>query len=539
MNETNMTGRQRARRIECTKPAQRKRRKWPAWMLAVLAAVVSGMPALSAQAATTTVSTTSSAALTASVDALAAQIAALSAKTHDGGLAQQLSGPVLTILSARTFDWNEVLFGTDTLTAWQQQTATALTPDLTALVTEQDTTQVQAEALVNSIISAMQSLDSAVQASDVVTYLNAVVTDAPAEIFYLIGLPTLTPAIVAQNLHTAFAGYVEGASAPIQSLFAVSESAGQSAAATGTVASGTGASGGAQGGGTSGGGASGGASVTGDSSGALLEEAVGSSGGFWQTAAAGLGLLSVRVPADALSAGSTVTVTSYTVPSNLVIPRPTKASAGFALTFSPTASLAPLGVTIVSQAITRDTFVYTVGSSGLAPFVGAQVLPGRLSLAAKTPGTFLLLQEPVATAPMFPSMLPVMKGNQRAIDVNGKVFASIPSLVVHGTTYLPIGYVMNAVHALGIGSTWKSGLWSLHVPGSFPISFSNLAPGKGTYAIAIDTQTVLRVPGLAVFAPAIHQYTMYMPIALVMQVLSRLNLASAWNGKVWTIGSVQ
>ena len=181
-------------------------------------------------------------------------MATLAAKTHDGGLAQQLSAPVLKVLSSPQFDWNEVLFGTDALSAAQQRTASTITPYLVQLVTEQVTTETQAEALVNSVISGMQTLNPAVRSADVVAYLNSVVADAPSEIFYLIGLPSLTPQVLAQNLHVAFKGYLTGASPAIQSLF----SAGGNTAGSGGTGSGAGSTGSGAAGATSGSGAIGG-----------------------------------------------------------------------------------------------------------------------------------------------------------------------------------------------------------------------------------------------------------------------------------------
>jgi len=505
--------------------------------LAILTAALSGAPAVAAQAATTSVSAVSSTSLTTSIGTLASQIAALAAKTHDGGLAQQLTTPVLNILTGSGFDWNEVLFGTDALTVSQQQTATALTPDVIALVTEQDTTQAQALVLVNGIISAMQSVNPDVQATDVVAYLNAVVTDAPSEMLTLIGLPSLTPAIVAQNLHSAFAGYLTGVSPAIQGLFSANVNVSSAGGTTGSGTTGSGTTGsGTTGSGTTGSGTTG-SSATG--SGTLpndlwLQETVSSHVGSWTVGVTGLGSLGLSVPPNALPVGSVLTVGTYVPPGKLVFPGGARTLASFRLHLK-WAAAKPLTLTLTGREITRGILVYTLTPQGMVPFAGATVVPGRVMLTSRASGTFFLLTPTPPGLAVFPHNLPVMTSGQRAIALDGEVREVCPGVVVHGTTYLPISSVIRLLQSLGVRSTWKVGVWTVDPPTTMAVSLSNLTPGRGQYAMAIGSQLVLRLPAMIVFDRATQAYATYMPIARVMQVLVRLGMVSAWDGKVWAI----
>lgn len=58
--------------------------------------------------------------LQSSIQSLATNIAADAAKVHDGGLAQTVAEPMLNVLTNASFDWNEVMFGTDTLSPSQE-----------------------------------------------------------------------------------------------------------------------------------------------------------------------------------------------------------------------------------------------------------------------------------------------------------------------------------------------------------------------------------------------------------------------------------
>ncbi len=527
-------------------------------------------------------------------------MATLAAKTHDGGLAQQLSAPVLKVLSSPQFDWNEVLFGTDALSAAQQRTASTITPYLVQLVTEQVTTETQAEALVNSVISGMQTLNPAVRSADVVAYLNSVVADAPSEIFYLIGLPSLTPQVLAQNLHVAFKGYLTGASPAIQALFSAggntagSGGTGSGAAgSTGSGAAGTTSGSGAIGGGggsTVGSGGAGGASAgggtastdgggtgagaggatsgagagTGGGSGAGGSSAGGAGngaagpgnktgsggqfaarplldvrippegGGSWHVALKGVGTLALVAPSGSLPSGGMLAVEACAPPGGRALPAGGRTLALFRIIF-PQKSDRPLSVTLSGPSITPTTLVYTVAPPGVSPFAGARVRSGRLSLTTKKPLSVVLMTPPWVAAPVFPVHMPRFAPDRRMIDVNGKaqIFASV--LVRHGTTYMPVWYAMRALRSLGMHSAWKAGVWTLSPAPDAPVSLANLAPGRGRYAIAIGSQTVLRLPGMVAMDPYMHRRMTYLPLGLVMQALHRLGVRSAWNGKVWAL----
>ena len=504
------------------------------WLLTALA--VAGSYAPAAQAATAQTSTT----LQASITALAALIAADAAKTHDGGLAQKLSAPVLTVLSSPQFDWNEVLFGTDTLSATESQTASSLTPDLTLLFTQQVTTETQAASLVNSVITSMQAINPAVQPADVVAYLNSIVVGGPAEMLNLVGLTPLNAQTLAANLHQAFVIYLAGASSAIQSLF------GSTTSVSGSGSSGSGATSGAASGssGTSTGGS--GSSASGSSTGAsasgagtLFQQLLTTMGGNWQLQLSGYGTLNVTAPAGAFLSGGTLTVTSYTLPVSVSLPVKTHTLTSLAFEFPNTTAGKSLIVTLTNPAITRDTLVYEATAKGVVPVAGADVVPGKLSLTVQASQDIVLLTPPPLTKPSFPTHMPALKAWQRAIYVNGKAQAIVPALVRGGTTYMPVWSVMQMLRGFGVGSTWNQGVWTLSVPSGTPLRLTNLALGRGAYAIDIGSQAVLRLPGVVALDPLTRDKTTYMPIASIMQVLARLSVASAWNGKVWSVTTPQ
>ena len=552
-------------RRSARKPIERsKPRLIPAqmWMLTVLVITCSYAPA--AQAATTQTSAT----LQASITSLATEIVADAAIAHDGGLAQELSAPVLTILSSPQFDWNEVLFGTNTLSATETQTASSLTPKLDQLFTQQVTTNTQAVSLINSVITSMQAINPAVQPADVVTYLNSIVSGGPTEMLTLVGLTPLNAQTLAANLHQAFVIYLGGASSAIQSLFGPIASAsgsgtsgsGATSGGSGTSGSGatTGAASGSSGASTGGGGSSVQGSTTGAASGGsgtsgsgvttgasaagagtLFQQQLTTMGGNWQLQLSGYGTLNVTAPAGTFANGGTLTVAAYTLPGSVSLPVKTHTLTSLALQFPRTTVGKSLTVTLTNSAITRDTLVYEDTAKGLMPVAGANVVPGKLSLTVHEAQDILLLTAPPYTKPSFPTRLPALKAWQRAIYVNGKPQAVVPALVHSGTTYMPVWSVMQMLRGLGVRSTWNKGVWTLVVPSATPQRLTNLSPGRGAYAIDIGPQSVLRLPGVVALDPITRDKTTYMPIASIMQVLARLSVASAWNGKVWSITTPQ
>ncbi|MCY0892174.1 MAG: hypothetical protein OWR52_01510 [Acidibacillus sp.] len=194
--------------------------------IATLAAPLVGtLPAFAATGSTTTTassSTTATASSTvsqAAMTTLVTDLVTLSTKAHDGGTLATMAKPLLTMMQSSTFDWNEVLFGTDQLTASQQQTATILVPELKQVILFQTPTQSSATQTIQAVITSMQALNPKIQASAVVSFLTTLVQESPMEVLQLTSMSNPTDTSVATALHTFFNTYLVGASPDIQSLF--------------------------------------------------------------------------------------------------------------------------------------------------------------------------------------------------------------------------------------------------------------------------------------------------------------------------------
>lgn len=171
--------------------------------------------------------------LQANINTLAAIIANDSNAAHGTGTIASAVKPVLTLLSGSQFDWNEVMFGTDSLSAAQTKTSQAITPDIRAIASLQVTTEAGAASLIEDTIAKMQALNPAIDGNDVVSFLDSVVSNAP---LILPTLPQDNATELAKSLHGVFDNYLNGTSPAIQSIFSVSGSSGKPAGGTGTGA---------------------------------------------------------------------------------------------------------------------------------------------------------------------------------------------------------------------------------------------------------------------------------------------------------------
>lgn len=79
-----------------------------------------------------------------------------------------------------------------------------------------------AEALINSIVSQMESIQPSITPSEVVSFLNIMVDAAPSEMLYLSSLSPMNESTVADSMHAAFSSYLASADPAIASLFTVS-----------------------------------------------------------------------------------------------------------------------------------------------------------------------------------------------------------------------------------------------------------------------------------------------------------------------------
>jgi hypothetical protein len=135
----------------------------------------------------------------------------------------------------------------------------------------------------------------------------------------------------------------------------------------------------------------------------------------------------------------------------------------------------------------------------------------------------------------------------------------VPAFVSHNTTYMPIWYVMQALHGFGIRSSWEGADWRLTTTtagqagaagvgqpgasgssgsgqqGASSVTGSAQSVGRGNIAIYLDGRLVMRVNGEAAADPSTHKATTYMPIWYVMQILKSMGLTSTWDGTTWTV----
>jgi len=253
----------------------------------------------------------SAATTTVTVDTLASQIVSLGTKAHDGGALAKVVAPVLTLMSQPSFDWNEVMFGTDTRTVPQQKTATDLSPDIQQLATFSAMTQTAAIALINDVVTKMQVLNPAIQSADVLNFIENIEQQSPTEMLNLLSLQsgstTLTPAVLATSVHTFFSTNLSSAPASIQDIFSAVGVGSQTTSGGGGGAGST--SGSTSGGTTGGSGTTGGTSSLGDT----LRQIIVGSTGMTLNSATGGSTVQLVVPPNAFDQPEQVSITTGSI----------------------------------------------------------------------------------------------------------------------------------------------------------------------------------------------------------------------------------
>lgn len=127
---------------------------------------------------------------------------------------------------------------------------------------------------------------------------------------------------------------------------------------------------------------------------------------------------------------------------------------------------------------------------------------------------------------------PVVSKDHKEIELKGKAVSAVPSIVYHGTTYMPIWYIMQVIKKLGYNNAWDGYHWNIQgtapsgTTTSTSSSISNSASGD---AIEVNGQTVANVTALS------YQNTTYMPIWYVMQALKHVNVKTSWDGAHWNV----
>ncbi|MBX6353426.1 MAG: peptidoglycan-binding protein [Thermoflavifilum sp.] len=127
------------------------------------------------------------------------------------------------------------------------------------------------------------------------------------------------------------------------------------------------------------------------------------------------------------------------------------------------------------------------------------------------------------------------KVQPKRITINGTLVLNSYGIVIGGTTYMPIAYVMTVIAELGYQSTWDGTTWSITAPPGTPIDLSNMAKSSGPGAIRLNGTVVCRLPKLVLPDPRWHNATTWMPIWNIMMALQRVGIGSSWDGTTWSM----
>lgn len=335
------------------------------------------------------------------IASLASSIVSLSNTVHTSSTVSPLALPIVQIASSPTFDWNQVLFGTDTLTSTQQQTASALTPSITSIATFNVTDTATATALINTVISQIQSLNSSITADQAVAFLQNLEDDALSSLLPLAGKnPTATD--VEASLHGAVSEDLVSSSSSIQALFA----------ATPQSSGGGGATGGGGSTGNDGGNSTGGGTTGGDT---------GNSGGTTPTPPskptppAGTASKTISVNGKVISGVPNVIVSKKTTYMPLWYVMHAMDSIGVKNTWkNGTWTLT------TTKNVKVNLSHIKIGKGPVRIYINGRLVQRVAGIASKDPNT-------------------------------GKL-----------TTYIPIWYMMQVIKRIGFQSSWNGSNWSLH-----------------------------------------------------------------------------
>lgn len=106
------------------------------------------------------------------------------------------------------------------------------------------------------------------------------------------------------------------------------------------------------------------------------------------------------------------------------------------------------------------------------------------------------------------------------------------------TTYMPIWYIMYALKALNIQSTWDGTNWQMSLPAKIKPNFkqtgiTGTASGSGKVAVWIDGTLVQKDAAVVVKDPSSNVYTTYVPVWYVGEALNYFGITSTWDGVNW------
>ncbi|QSO51144.1 hypothetical protein JZ785_20150 [Alicyclobacillus curvatus] len=485
-------------------------------VLGVLAPGIAA-PSLTAYAATTSVT----------VQSLTNEIVSLAQREQQ---VQAVAGPLISLVqSLTTTDLEQVMFNTTTLSASQQQTATALLSSIQTMLSPANAgNATQVQGLVQSSVTALVNLNSAqITSNDALNYFNQLVQNGVSQMASLAlssqGTVTKQQVIAALGSAVAQSGSVDPA---ILALLPGSSGSTSSGAPSGTGAGGQGTAGGASTG--SGSAAAALLKAIGQAfSRTLTEATVGTTGGTVQVTNQG-STIQVSVPAAALSQQSTVTLGAATSGTDFskVLPPAYNVSLTLSVAFSDPLQQ-PAAITVTDASIQPGTAVYEVTTTGLQ-VVPATVSQGKLTLPLAGNANLVLVA---------PQPTPSMKPSQRALMFDGKVQNVVPAFVKNQTTYMPIWYVMHLLNGLGFTSNWSTQKWDLSTNGLSLSNVKTVSPNAKETGIYLDGKLMENAPTVAATDPSTGHATTYMPVWYVMQLLNQVNIPSEWDSKTWYLAA--
>lgn len=136
------------------------------------------------------------------------------------------------------------------------------------------------------------------------------------------------------------------------------------------------------------------------------------------------------------------------------------------------------------------------------------------------------------------------------IELNGQSAATPKHIVAvdpfsgkgsQPTSYLPIWYLFQVLHALGITPTWDGHTLNLDVLSSISINYpsipSPMDANNSVMAVTVNGRTVVYAPKIAYTDEGSTTMTTFIPVYYVEKVLGYLNIQTGWNGTNWTMSS--
>jgi len=130
--------------------------------------------------------------------------------------------------------------------------------------------------------------------------------------------------------------------------------------------------------------------------------------------------------------------------------------------------------------------------------------------------------------------------SQKAIQLNGSDLYQPFGFAFHGTTYMPIWYVMQLADALHIDNHWNgtTRVWSFTDASYQGPTVSNAKPSLATMQITVNGHTVFSgLPRIVYPDPKNGRLTSFIPVYFIMQVFKRIGIGNTWDGTTWSVNS--